>query len=420
LQGKIADPPESLFVKFFAMLFFSHVLDAEIRDSADKIVGKLTDIVSQPRGKYPLLVALIYKDRETKSLLTIPLNVVENMGRGFVSLKTLIEKVKPYEIHPKDIQLKRDILDKQIVDIEGSRIVRVNDLRFGLINDELHILGIDVSGLGILRRLGLDRLRIFSFLLPHFIDWEKIQIVGKSLKLTGLSSELVRLHPADLANILENLNLHTSQKLLVNLDTEIAAKVVEELEPHVKHNILKRLEKKQLAGLVTHMSINELVDHIKTLPKIEQRHIMVHLTERKKKTVQNLINYPDDVAGGLMSTEFIKASPEWTVAEACEHIQKISDSFHSIYFLYVVDNDGKLLGVVSLRKLLVTQSNVKLGKIMKHLRKQQRIDVNTHLNDIARLMTKYNLFSVAVTDQNNQLVGIVMVDDIMRKILPNA
>lgn len=403
------------------MLFLSHILNARIADSADNVVGKLIDIMSYPNGdKFPAVAALVYKESRSKLIKTIPLSYVENLGPAEITLNTLINKVKPCEIATGDLWLARDVLDKQIVDLEGTRVVRANDLRFGSINGKLHVLGIDVSTRGILRRLGLDRLKIFSFLKPAFIDWEKVQIVGKSLKLSTLSNHLVKLHPADLANIVEDLNLRQSENLMQALDTHTVAKVVEELDPEVKHHILKQFDEKRLAKVMSHLSTDELVDYLKSLPKTERHSIISGLGERKKMAVQQFIRYRDDTAGGLMTTEFIKAESTWSVAETREFIRKMSPFLRSIYFAYVINEKNELLGTVSLRTLLISSPHDKLNKIMKHIRRFHSVNVGAGINEIGRIMTKYNLLSLAILDQDRRLVGVVTVDDIMRRFLPHA
>ncbi|MFH0776851.1 MAG: CBS domain-containing protein [Patescibacteria group bacterium] len=403
------------------MAFVSQFIGTEITDSADQVLGKLVDFIAEfNEEKFPPIVAIAYKDRRSKTLHIITADQLANLGRDEVDLTTLAKKLKSYEPKKNDLWLYRDVLDKQIVDLEGTRVVRANDLRLSLIGGKLHVIGIDVSTRGILRRIGLDRWRIFNFLKPRFIDWEKIRMVGKSLSLSTLAKELVKLHPADLANIVENLNPAQSGEIMQSLDSDTAAKVFEELEPHFKHHALKNLDQKQAATVLSHVSTDELVDYLKSLRRPDRRKILAKITSHKKRAVQKLIDYENDTAGGLLSTEFVKGDPDWNVDAARNHIREVSENHRSINFIYLVNSKNELAGTVSLRALLIANPKTKLRRIMKRVRRHQVVHVEATFRDIARIMTKYNLSSVAVVDSAHKLLGIITVDDLMRQLVPHA
>lgn len=394
-------------------------MNADIMDSADNEVGKVLDLICRPDGdRFPPIIAVVCK--VGKEIQSFSYDNVENVGKGEVSLNVQAEKVKHYEVRNADIFVARDILDKQIVDLEGTRVVRVNDLRIGFIGGELRILGIDVSTRGILRRLGIDRFPPFSWFKSTFIDWEMIQVMGKSLKLSKISEELVKLHPADLANIVENLNPYESNRLIQALDSRMVAKVFEELEPNNKQKILKSLEEGKLEDILTHIPVDELVDYLKTLKNDDRKKIISSLGSKKKKTVQQFLFYEDDTAGGLMTTEFIKVKPDWTVAEARESVRESSETMRTINFVYIINDQGQILGVVSMRSLIVYPPAQKLRHVMKRIRAHQTVHVGADVDHIAKIMTKYNLNSVVVVDETSKLVGLVTVDDILRRFVPHA
>jgi len=162
------------------------------------------------------------------------------------------------------------------------------------------------------------------------------------------------------------------------------------------------------------------VDYLKTLKQKDRRKIMASLSDKKKKTVQQFLSYEDDTAGGLMTTEFIKATPDWTVAEAREHVREMSESLRSINFVYIINPKGELLGVVSMRSLIVYPPAQKLKQIMKRVRTHQTVHIGSDLGHITKIMTKYNLHTVAVVDAENKLAGLVTVDDVLRHFVPKA
>lgn len=403
------------------MLFLSQFLNVPLVDSADIVAGRLIDFIARPgEDGYPHIKGIIYRDYATKTQKTVAYVSIENLGGDEITLKTTIQKVHSFEILPNDLWIKRDILDKQIVDLEGTRVVRVNDVRLGISESEMHIIGMDISTRGIIRRLGLDRYRLFSFMKPLFIDWGKVQVVGKSLKLTKVSSELVRLHPADLANVLEDLNPKQSGQLIQSLDPVMAAKVFQELQPDHKRDIFKSLEQSQLQGILAHLPADEVVDYLKLIANEDRKEILDSLGEHKKQVVEQFLHYADDTAGGLMTPDFIKIGNTITVGDAIAHIRKVSKSFRTVLFIYVVNEKNHLLGVVSLRTLLVSSPNDSIEKVMKRIKLHQTVQPEASLKDVATLMTRYNLMSLAVLDSNHKLLGAVMVDDLLGRLVPSA
>jgi len=403
------------------MLFLSQFLNVPLVDSADVVVGRLVDFIARPgENGYPHILGIAYRDYATKTEKSLAYESVENLGGGEITLETTIQKAKPFEILPTDIWIKKHILDKQIVDLEDTRVVRANDVRLGISEGQLHVIGIDISVRGLIRRLGFDKFRLFSFIQPVFIDWAKVQMVGRSLKLTKVSRELVKLHPADLANVLESLSPRHSGSLIRSLDPAIAAKVFQELKAEHKRDIFKAFDPQQLEGILAHLPADEVVDYLRLLAKDERQKILGSLGENKKKTVEEFLHYADNTAGGLMTTEFIKISHTWTVAETIQYIRKISKAFRAILFIYVVNDKGNFLGVVSLRTLIVSSPSDPIEKVMKRIKLHQNVHPEASIHEVANLMTRYNLMSLAVLDHSNKLLGVIMVDDLLGKLVPQA
>jgi len=404
------------------MLFLSQFIKVPIVDSADITAGNCVDFIARrsTEDKYPHIIGIVYKDRRTKELKNVSFDSIENLGGDEITLKTVIKKIQPFVILENDLWLAQHILDKQIVDLDGTRVVRVNDIRFGLSDNKLHVLGVDISTRGIIRRLGLGKLRIFSLLKPAFIEWDKMQIVGKSLKLTNVTQELVKLHPADLANVLETLNPSHSGELVQSLDPITVAKVFQELKPEFKRDIFRRFTQKQIEVVMSHVPVDELVDYLKTINRKDRDKIIDHLSTAKKKEVEEFLHYPDDTAGGIMSTEFVRENVEITVAEALQNVRKLSHTYRSINYIYIVDKKDHFLGVVSLRTLISSKPTDKVGKIMKRIKAHQTVHPDATIQHVATLMTRYNLLSLAVLEKDSTLLGVVMVDDLMRQLLPHA
>jgi Mg/Co/Ni transporter MgtE len=246
-------------------------------------------------------------------------------------------------------------------------------------------------------------------------------VVGDQLKFDINKDDLVKLHPADIANLLEKLNLKQGGSLLDSLDEVTAAKVLEEVQPEIQKILVQHLGTERAMDIIGKMSTDELVDLMQLLPGYESRKILENLPVSKDvKRVKKILQYDEDEAGGLMSTEYLTVVPEMTVKEAVEKIKKYSHQHRSIFFVYVLDNYGHYLGVVSLRRLIIADPHALVGDLMKRIKGIPGVKPHDEITTIASIMTKYNLLSVAVLDDDHKMLGAVTIDDIMRCLIPNA
>ncbi|MBU0546054.1 CBS domain-containing protein [Patescibacteria group bacterium] len=402
------------------MLYLSQILNSKIKDSSDKVIGQLKDILIKSKaGEYSPLDFLLVKGRKGEEFF-VPYEYVENLSKNELTLKSLFENITISEPEGAFAYLVRDVLDQQIVDVEGARVVRVNDLKLGLFENKMCVLGIDVSFRGILRRLGLKGLDLFNLLPVRLIDWRKTQRVRGVLKLDTISDDLTRLHPADLANIVEELTVRQGAKLVKNLDTAIAAAIVEEMDPTAQKMLVNYLGPEKAAKIIEKMSADEIADLMQMLSKSDAKHLLSYLKNGKLKKVEKLIEYENNTAGGLMTTDYVSGRQEWTVEMAIEEIKKMSPTMRSMLYVYVTDEDGVFKGAVSLRRLLTANKKQTLGALIKRLPPASTLHVHQKINSIIKVMTKYNLYTAAVLDENKKLVGMVTIDDIMRIIMPNA
>jgi len=404
------------------MPYLSHLLNSKVQDSADKVIGRLKDILIIPKaGEYDPLEFLVVKTKRPKKIIYIPYRYVENLSRQEISLKNVFSNVNQLEEVGEDYTfLKKDILDQQIVDMAGARVVRVNDLRLGIFGEKMCVIGVDISSRGLMRRLGIERLKIFNLRAVHLIDWRSAQPVRGTLKLDIVSKDLNKLHPADLANIIEDLNIKQGSQLVTSLDDLKAAKVLEEVDPRLQKILVKFLGPNRAGKILSQMSTDEVVDLIKTLSKEEAKVYLGQLQAGVVEKVENLITYPDDTAGGLMSLDYMMVRPEWTVQQTIEEIKASSPKFRSIIYIYVTDEKRYFYGAVSLRRLIISEPNQKLQELLKPYPSTSILKPAQKFSDIIKIMTKYNLFTAVVLDRKRRLLGIVNIDDIMRNIVPDA
>lgn len=401
------------------MLYLSQVLDSRVEDSADRFVGKITDVLVKPgAGVYaPLAYLLVKKNKEE---IFIPYEFVENLSRSVVDLKTAYNKYKPQKPEAGLIYLSREILDQQIVDLDGARVVRVNDLSLGAFDGMMCVLGIDISFKGILRRLGIDFLDFKGFFKANLIDWKKTQRVKGALQLDTISRDLTRLHAADLANIVEDLNLHYGTNLVNSLEVRDAAKVMEELNPHLQKILVTHLGPERAARIIEKMSSDEIVDLMQLFTEREAKPILSLIQTGKLKKVEKLIKYEDDTAGGLMTADFISVLPDWTAEQTIEEIRRHSPNMRSILFVYAVDELGKFLGPTSLRKLILARKEQKISELYKPADNLTVLHPDNTVEEIVTIMTKYDLYSAVVLSEDKKILGVVAIDDVMRCLAPKA
>ncbi len=393
-------------------------------DSTNCAVGTVEDVlirISASAEQFPCVMGLVVRLYASNQSCFVRTNNIEQWSLGQITLNKTVERCESLPQDTNLVYIRKSILDKQIVDLAGVRVVRVNDLQFGQVHNVLSLIAIDISTLGLLRRLGLSAGRITRWFKSDFIEWKNVQIVDNHLQLNLTAKEVIKLHPADIANLIEKLNLHRGSLLLESLDQDTAARVLEEVQPEIQQLLVKRLGADRAAGVMTKMSTDELVDLINLLPSHEAQTIINRLpTNTKTQRIKGILEYDQDTAGGLMSTEYLSLTPQCTVQDAIQEIQRVSEQYRSIQFIYIIDAAGVFQGVVSLRSLIVANTQDGLAQIMKTPDSTATVMIDQSITEVAEIMTKYNLMSVAVLDTTSKLQGVITVDDIMRHFLPHA
>ena len=402
------------------MVYFYEILNKKVKDGADIKCGKLIDfLVKLQSGEYAPVKYLVVKNG--KKVLYIPYEQVEAVSPSGVVLKSIWKKVSFSEERPRDLfSLESDILDQQIVDVDGARVVRVNDLRLGNLHSEMKVLAIDVSFKGILRGLGVEWLDFLNVFKVRLLDWRDTQTVKGILKVGGLSENLKKLHPADLANIIEDLHLKKGAELVEDLEVTEAAKVLEEMDEDFQELFLKNLDPEKAKAIIENMSIDEVVDLVQSIPKKDAKQFLAYLQASKQKEVENLLKHEDDTAGGLMTTDYVKVGLDWTVQRVMEEVRKCSPQMRSLLYVYAVSSSGNFRGAISLRRLLTAKLEQKVKELIKSSTRVAYLNSDDDLSTVSDVMTRYNLLSAAVLDKNRKILGVVTIDDVMRAIRPRA
>jgi Mg2+ transporter MgtE len=304
--------------------------------------------------------------------------------------------------------------------------VRVNDLELTRVNGSIYVANVDISGVGLLRRLGLgslaDRLsaRPRPSELPSIISWDNIELLASDqpMRLKVPTSKMSELHPADLAEILSDLTRQEGSKILETLDIETLADTLEEVEPDFQVSLIERMTDDRVVDVLEEMAPDEAADLLAELPHDRKHELLELMEDDEAEDVRKLLTYPEDTAGGIMNTEYFIVPAYFNAEQVMERLRETAPEAETIYYIYVADQDEHLLGVFSLRQLVLAKPDALVIDFME--KRVVTVDLMDSQEDIAQVVSKYNLLAVPVVDGEKRIHGIVTADDALDKIIPTA
>jgi CBS domain-containing protein/sporulation protein YlmC with PRC-barrel domain len=407
----------------FGELYVSELLKKSVLDPKGDDLGRVRDFVVIKGETLPRVSALIIE--KNKNYYRLGWEYIGIFNKRIISSRIYAFKVRPYKFSEDDLLIVRDIFDKQIVDANGAKVVRSNDVKLEGINNSACLSAVDVGFRGILRRLGIERRSehfygIFGKSLPHnLIPWNFIQPLEPRLSTISLTvprQMVSALHPADIADIISKVSLEEGIALFEGLDPNVAAEALHELEPEVKKAIIDSLAKTFASDIVERMPPDEAADLLGDMPSEKAKELLESIEKGEAQDIQELLGHEEDTAGGLMTNEFISYPPGLKVADAIERFKIDAHGVETVYYIYIIDEKERLIGVTSLRDMLLSSPGVTLSEIMETKLKSVTPDTDQH--DVAEIISKYNLLALPVVDAEGELHGIVTIDDIMDILLP--
>ncbi|MBI5033552.1 MAG: CBS domain-containing protein [Chloroflexi bacterium] len=407
------------------MAYLSELLGRDVRDVKGALIGKLKDVLIAPEGNghpYPRIVALAVKRGSNEPTL-IPWGGTEDLAGN----KIILQRPPSTSYPPAgtEIYLDRDVMDKQVIDTHGFRVVRVNDLELAKIGDDYRLVNVDIGGRGLLRRLGWeDIVENFAALFhreiaAHSIAFTDLEFIPRGdLKVRVARHKLKELHPADIAEIIEDMRPREAGALIGQLSDEQAADVMEELEPEFQADVLETLPSEQAADIVEEMEPDEAADALQEMEEDKRAQVFNLMEPEESAEVAELLKHPEDTAGGLMTPKYLTVPSHITIAEALQRVrvEAPAKEAETIYYVYAVDAEEHLLGVFSLSDLVLASPEATVDSIMHH--KPIRVQVDASHEDVLESIAKYNLLAVPVVDAENHLLGIVTAGDALDLILP--
>jgi magnesium transporter len=405
-----------------ATIYFSRLLGKKLSDAAGESVGKLRDLVVDVGGQRPRVVAALIQGADGEKLVDFgPCRAMRVDGHYALVAAEVKEAFLPAE---NLLYIKKHLLDKQIVDVDGRKLVRVNDLVLDSGAAGSYLIAVDVGLEGLFRRLGVDALlaglaKLFKKSLPSkLILWNEVEAVDFSstqIKLSKAYSKLDGIHPSDLADILEELD-HASRVALFNsLDEERAADVLEELQPDVQVKLLENLSEEKAADVLEKMPADEVADILDELRSEKAERLLQEMETEPSSEVRSLMAYPDDTVGSLMSKDYVFFNQSMKVADALAELRSVKPEAEMVYSLYVLDARGKYVATVSLRDIVVSDPETRLGEIMNSVTDPLHDTDDAGL--LAELMLKYKLHTAPVVDASGKMAGTIVIEDVLERVM---
>lgn len=406
-------------------LFLTELLGLSVYDLKGRRLGVVKDAALVPLVD-PIRVDRFLVGGAGYTWLSVSYDQVESISLNGIRLKD--EQLKPYHSDEYVLRLVRDLLDQQIIDAQGRKVVRVNDVTFdikrdvgGEHNDQLWILEVDVGVRSIFRRLFQGVLprrwirKLQGPIAPNSIRWEFCNILEadpqRRLRLNISNRLLEEMHPSDLAEIVEELSPEDREAIFETIDSEVAAETLSEVDPDIQASILESLETEKAAEIVEEMSPDEAADALGELEAEHSQEILDEMDDEPKEEIEELLEFEEDTAGGMMNTEFLALEGKRTVADAAAALRDSEDLIDSANTIFVIDGDEKLIGAVPVARLFTSSPSKPLAELIQ----DHPLQVSTEESQdrVTEIFDKYNLLSLPVIDEEGKLAGVITADDII-------
>ncbi len=403
------------------MLYLSQILARPIFDAEGEKIAYIKDIIVRyGEEDYPPVLGLVARYR--RRLFFMPRAKISSLSESGARMNSEVIDLKPFTRRTGEVLLAKDVLDNQLIDVDGKRVVRVNDVQIIEVAGEWRVSGADVSLQGFVRRL-MPAGFYGSRRVVEVIDWADVGYLATdktaaAVQLKSSKDKLSRLHPVEIAQLAESLSPIHRTEIVESLDDEIAADTLEEMSTENQARILEEMDEERAADILEEMSPDDAVDALGEMSDEKAQELFDLMEVEERADVAELLPFDKDTAGGLMTTEFVTFPKNLTVGQAIARLREMAETPNMIYYLYIVEeeNSWKLVGLISLRSLILADPTYSLSDVMRE--QFQFAHPNDSAEEVAQTIAEYNLLALPVVDDLGEIAGIVTVDDAMEILLP--
>lgn len=411
------------------MLYLSQMLGEPVIDANGEKIGSISDLAIQTGEVFPRITSLAFLGPGKTPFMISWRKYVSEFTEDGIILKVDRTAIRFSYLQPDEVLLARDLLNKQIVDTQGMKVVRVNDLKLSVSGSQLRLLGAEVGIRGLLRglapwveRAALAICKVFHKKLDEkIIAWNYMDLLDRDLSKVQLSvthTRLDELHPADVADILEQLDPKQRANVFQHLDDARAGDAISEMEEEFQADVIGDLDDARASRLLGDMDPDDAADIVGGLPYKKAEKLLRLMGVENAAGIRQLLGYREDTAGGLMTTQYVSMRTTDTVAETIEALRALDEDHPTVNYVYVIDEYDKLVGVLSLRTLVLATNDTQLKDIM--FEEIITAFPEEEEEEVAADISKYDLLAMPVVDESGRMLGIVTVDDAMEVIEDDA
>lgn len=402
------------------LLHLSLVLGGQLRDADGLRLGKVDDlIVRLGADDYPPVTGALATI--AGRTVFVPAELITTIVPAAITIRKSPLDLQPFTRRPQEVLLKEDVLDRQLINVDGARLVRTNEIELARLDGWYRVVGVDTGPRGLFRRL-LPR-RFADAIHPGaFLDWASVEpFTGHvpTVRLRIPHPKLARLHPAELADLVEAASHREGEEILeaVRPDAEREADVFEELDSQHQVEFIEGMTDTEAAAVLSRMESDDAADLVNDLPEERRESVVTLLPPPQRRRVRTLLGYEPSTAGGLMNPDFICVYTQATREEGLELIRRSTSSPDSITWIFVMDQHRRLTGALQVVDLVRVETGAALGDVA---RPPKIVRADADLEEVARLMTDYDLTVVPVVDDEEQILGVITVDDVLELMLPRG
>lgn len=419
-EKALSEPGLKMFV------YFSRLLDRRVMSAEGKSLGKMHDLKVRLGEPFPRMNSVVIK--RGRKLVEAAWEEVDSLSGNRIRLRPGAEvRLKPLQVGPQELLLREELLDRQVVDTLGAKIERVNDIHLLVVNKDLHIVHVDYGLRGLIRRLGwlkaVDAVLGFFFsyqIKEKLISWKYVQPLlsdthNQDLKLNVTGVDIRSLHPSDLADILEELDQVNRDRLFKSLDVETAAEALEEVDPKLQASLIEAAPAEKASDILEEMAPDEATDLLSDLPEAQKQNLIQKMEKPSRDALVELLKHKEGTAGSLMTKDFISVEKGQTIGQAIEEFRKTTYPLDSVAYIYVTDKDKRLLGVSTLRHLIICDRSTPVSEFMNP--RIVTVTPDEDIDEVVKLFLKYKFMALPVADEEGRIQGIITLKDIIEETL---